>query len=169
MNLLVMLFIYIILSQSWNLIGGYTGQINLGLAALFGCGVLATHFLWKAGAPIYLAVFAGGLAAVILAGIIGLPTLRLRGVYFAIGTLALAEALRIVVGNIFTTWFRCQASYVTTYNLVHRYYLGLVVAIIAVAVVYLVTNSKLGLAMVAVRDDEEAAGLPASIHLNTKF
>jgi len=159
LNLLVMLFIFIILSQSWNLIGGYTGQINLGLAALFGCGVLATHFVWKVGAPIYLAVFAGGLAAVILAAIIGLPTLRLRGVYFAIGTLALAEALRIVVGNIFTTWVKMPASYVTTYNLVHRYYLGLVVAIIAVAVVYLVTNSKLGLAMVAVRDDEEAAAV----------
>ncbi len=52
LNLLVMLFIFIILSQSWNLVGGYTGLINLGLAALFGCGVLATHFLWKAGAPI---------------------------------------------------------------------------------------------------------------------
>jgi len=157
LNLMVMLFIFIILSQSWNLMGGYTGQINLGLAAFFGCGVLATHFLWKAEVPIYLAVLAGGVATMVLAVIIGLPTLRLRGVYFAIGTLAFAEVLRIVVGNIFTTWVKMPGSYVATYSLLPRYYLGLVIALIAIAVVYFVTNSKLGLAMVAVRDDEEAA------------
>ncbi|MBC8274468.1 MAG: branched-chain amino acid ABC transporter permease [Chloroflexi bacterium] len=157
LNLMVMLFIFIVLSQSWNLLGGYTGQINLGLAAFFGCGVLVTHFLWQAEVPIYLAVLAGGVATVVLAVIIGLPTLRLRGVYFAIGTLAFAEVLRIIVGNIFTTWVKMPSSYVFNYDLIPRYYLGLVVALIAVAVVYFVTNSKLGLAMVAVRDDEEAA------------
>lgn len=157
MNLLVMLFIYIILAQSWNLMGGYAGQINLGLAAFFGCGVLVTHFLWAAGVPIYLAVLVGGVASVVLAGIIGLPTLRLRGMYFAIGTLALAEALRITVGNIFTMAVRMPGTYAVTYSLVPRYYLGLVVVIITLAVVYLVANSKLGLAMVALRDDEQAA------------
>jgi len=157
LNLLVMLFIFIVLSQSWNLLGGYTGQINLGLSAFFGCGVLVTHFIWKAGVPIYLAIIAGGVSAVVLALVIGLPTLRLKGVYFAIGTLAFAEALRIVAGNIFTTWVKMPSSYVFNYDLIPRYYLGLIVAFIAVAVVYFVTNSKLGLAMVAVRDDEEAA------------
>jgi branched-chain amino acid transport system permease protein len=157
MNLMVTLFIFIILTQSWNLIGGYTGLINLGLAAFFGFGVLVTHFLWAAGVTVYLAVLLGGVASVILALIIGLPTLRLRGVYFAIGTLALAEVLRIVAGNIFTTWIKMPGSYVTTYNILPRYYLGLVVALVSILIVYFVTNSKLGLAMVAVRDDEEAA------------
>ena len=157
LNLMVMLFIFITMSQSWNLLGGYTGQINLGLAAFFGCGVLITHFIWQAEVPIYLAVIAGGLSATVLAVFIGLPTLRLKGVYFAIGTLALAEALRIVVGNIFPEWVKMPAIYVTTYSLIPRYYLGLGVALIAIAVVYLVTNSKLGLAMVAIRDDEQAA------------
>jgi branched-chain amino acid transport system permease protein len=157
LNLMVMLFIYVILSQSWNLIGGYTGLINLGLAAFFGCGVLVTHFIWSTGVPIYLAVTAGGISAMFLAGVIGLPTLRLRGVYFAIGTLALAQVCQIVVGNTFTRMVQMPISYVVNYNFISRYYLGLVVALIAVAVVYLVTNSKLGLAMAAVRDDEEAA------------
>jgi len=157
MNLLVLLFTFIILAQSWNLMGGYTGQINLGLAAFFGCGVLVTHFIWKAEVPIYLAVIAGGVSAVVLAVVIGLPTLRLKGVYFAIGTLALAEVCRIVVGNIFTRMVQMPGSYAVTYSLIPRYYLGLIVAVIAIAVVYLVTNSKLGLAMVAVRDDEVAA------------
>ena len=157
MNLLVVLFIFVILSQSWNLMGGYTGQINLGLAAFFGCGLLVTHFIWKAGIPIYFAVLAGGLSAVVLAGIIGLPTLRLRGAYFAIGTFALAEVCRIVVGNMFERMVKMPGSYAIDYSLVPRYYLGLIVAIITIALVYFITHSKVGLAMVAVRDDEQAA------------
>jgi branched-chain amino acid transport system permease protein len=157
MNLLVMLFIFIILSQSWNLMGGYTGQINLGLAAFFGCGLLVTHYLWKAGMPIYFAVVSGGLSAVVLAGMIGLPTLRLKGAYFAIGTFALAEVCRIVVGNIFARMVQMPGSYAIDYSLIPRYYLGFIVAMLTIALVYFVTHSKLGLGMVAVRDDEQAA------------
>jgi branched-chain amino acid transport system permease protein len=157
MNLMIMLFIFIILSQSWNLLGGYTGQINLGLAAFFGCGLLVTHFIWKAEIPIYFAVIAGGLSAVVLAGIIGLPTLRLKGAYFAIGTFALAEVCRIVVGNIFARMVKMPGSYAIDYSLIPRYYLGLIVAIITIVLVYFVTHSKVGLALVAVRDDEQAA------------
>ena len=157
MNLLIMLFIFIILSQSWNLMGGYTGQINLGLAAFFGCGLLVTHYIWKAEIPIYFAVVAGGLSAVVLAGIIGLPTLRLKGAYFAIGTFALAEVCRIVVGNMFARMLKMPGSYAIDYSLIPRYYLGFIVAMITVALVYFITHSKIGLAMVAVRDDEQAA------------
>ncbi|HVP79150.1 MAG TPA: branched-chain amino acid ABC transporter permease [Thermodesulfobacteriota bacterium] len=157
LNLLIMLFIYIILAQSWNLMGGYTGQINLGLAAFFGCGTLVTHFIWKAGLPFYLAMAAGGVAAMVLAVIIGLPTLRLKGMYFGIGTFALAEVCRIVVGGTFHRMLKMPSSYVASYNLISRYYVAFVVATLAVVVVYLVTHSKLGLGMVAVRDDETAA------------
>jgi branched-chain amino acid transport system permease protein len=157
MNLLIMLFIYIILAQSWNLMGGYTGQINLGLAAFFGCGTLVTHFIWKAGVPFYLAMTAGGVAAMLLAVVIGLPTLRLKGMYFGIGTFALAEVCRIVVGSTFHRMLKMPSSYVTSYSLVSRYYVALVVAVLAIVIVYLVTHSKLGLGMVAVRDDETAA------------
>ncbi len=157
MNLLIMLFIFIILSQSWNLMGGYTGQINLGLAAFFGCGLLVTHFIWKAEIPIFFALVAGGLSAVILAVIIGLPTLRLKGAYFAIGTFALAEVCRIVVGNMFARMVQMPGYYTTDYSLIPRYYLGLSVAVFTIALVYLITHSKMGLAMVAIRDDEQAA------------
>lgn len=157
LNLLIMLFIYIILAQSWNLMGGYTGQINLGLAAFFGCGTLVTHFIWKAGIPFYLAMAAGGVAAMVLAVIIGLPTLRLKGLYFGIGTFALAEVCRIVVGSTFHRMLKMPSSYVASYNLISRYYVAFVVAVLAIVIVYLVTRSKLGLGMVAVRDDETAA------------
>ncbi len=157
LNLLIMLFIYIILAQSWNLMGGYTGQINLGLAAFFGCGTMVTHFIWKAGVPFYLAMAAGGVAAMGLAVIIGLPTLRLKGMYFGIGTFALAEVCRIMVGSTFHRMLKMPNAYVASYNLISRYYVALVVATLAVVVVYRVTHSKLGLGMVAVRDDETAA------------
>jgi branched-chain amino acid transport system permease protein len=157
MNLMVLLFIYIALSQSWNLMGGYTGQINLGLAGFFGCGVLVSHFIWKAGIPFYLAIVAGGLGAIVLAFFIGLPTLRLKGMYFGIGTFALAEVCRILVTNTFQRMLRMPGSYVESFSLVPRYYAALVLALVAVVTVWLVVRSKLGLGMVAVRDDETAA------------
>ena len=157
MDLMVMLFIYIILSQSWNLIGGYAGQINLGLAAFFGCGVFVTHVLWKAQVPLLLAVFLAAISTVALVVFIGLPTLRLRGMYFAIGTLALAETLRIIIGNVFPRTFYMPASYAANYSHMPRYYIGLGVAVFTLVVVYAVAHSRLGLAIMAMRDDEDAA------------
>jgi len=157
MNVMVTLFIYIILSQSWNLIGGYTGQVNLGIVAFFGVSTMVTHFLWKAGVPIYLAITAGSLSSVVLAAVIGLPTLRLRGMYFAVGTLALAQAAQTIVGNIFTRTISMPGSFSKDYSLTPRYYLGLTLVVIAMLVVYAVARSKAGLAMVAIRDDEQAA------------
>jgi branched-chain amino acid transport system permease protein len=157
MNVMVTLFIYIILAQSWNLIGGYTGQVNLGIVAFFGISTMVTHFLWKAGAPIYLAIPAGCLSSVVLAALIGLPTLRLRGMYFAVGTLALAQAAQTIVANIFTRTVSMPGRFSTTYSLTPRYYLGLALVAVAMAVVAAVTRSRIGLAMVAIRDDEQAA------------
>jgi branched-chain amino acid transport system permease protein len=157
MNIMVTLFTYIILAQSWNLIGGYTGQINLGIVAFFGISTMVTHFLWKAGLPIYLAMSAGCLSSVVLAMLIGLPTLRLRGMYFAVGTLALAQAAQTIVANIFTRQVSMPGSLSSTYSLTPRYYMGLLLVAVAIVVVALVTRSKLGLAMTAIRDDEQAA------------
>ncbi|MBN1254343.1 MAG: branched-chain amino acid ABC transporter permease [Deltaproteobacteria bacterium] len=157
MNVMVTLFIYIILAQSWNLIGGYTGQVNLGIVAFFGISAMVTHFLWKAGAPIYLAIPTGSLSSVVLAALIGLPTLRLRGMYFAVGTLALAQAAQTIVANIFTRSVSMPGSFSATYSLMPRYYLGLIMVVIAITVVYVITRTKIGLAMVAIRDDEQAA------------
>ncbi len=157
MNVMVTLFIYIILSQSWNLIGGYAGQVNLGIVAFFGVSTMVTHFLWKAGYPVYFAISTGSLSAGVLAALIGLPTLRLRGMYFAVGTLALAQAAQTVVANIFVRQVSMPASLMTNYSLTPRYYLGLLLLVITMAVVYFVTRSKVGLAMVAIRDDEQAA------------
>jgi branched-chain amino acid transport system permease protein len=157
MNQLVTLFIYILLAQSWNLIGGYTGQINLGIAAFFGCSVMVTHFIWVAGVPIIPAALAGSISTLILAVIIGIPTLRLKGTYFAVGTLALAQALQVILQNIFNRSIAAPGSYVQSYNINLRYYLGLAAVAIVIATVYYIRRSKLGLAIVSIRDDEQAA------------
>ena len=157
MNVMVTFFIYVILAQSWNLLGGYTGQVNLGIVAFFGISTITTHFLWKLGLPVYIAISAGCLSSVVLAAVIGLPTLRLRGMYFSVGTLALAQAAQTIVGNIFTRSVSMPGSFSADYSLTPRYYVGLLLVVITMIVVYIVTTSKTGLAMVAIRDDEQAA------------
>lgn len=157
LSLLFTLFIYIILAQSWNLVGGYAGQFNLGLAAYFGTGVLSCSLLYSAGVLPYVAMLAGGVVAVILACVIGIPTLRLKGIYFAIGTLALAEALRITVGNFFPASVFVPPTYWENYSIVKMYYICLALVIITIAIVYTMVNSQVGLALKAIRDDEDAA------------
>jgi len=157
MNQLVTLLIFILLAQSWNIIGGYTGQINLGIAAFFGCSVLVTHFVWVAGVPIAAAIAIGSISTLIFAVFIGIPTLRLKGMYFAVGTLALTQALQVIVQNVFKRAINSPGSYVQSFDIRSRYYMGLVLVIIVVAAVHFITRSRLGLAFTAIRDDEQAA------------
>lgn len=156
-NILIVLFLYVILSQSWNVIGGYAGQMHLGLGALFGMGALTTRLLWSAGTPLPLSLLAGAISSAILAVIIGVPTLRLRSHYFAIGTLGVAIIAMTTVGNVLPGLAFLPGAYIASYNILTRYYLSLGLMVMAVAVVYLLVNSKLGLGMVCVRDDEGAA------------
>jgi len=154
-NLLILVLLYMTIASSWNILGGYTGQTNLGHAAFFGIGSLATRLLWIKGFPFIPSLLAGGLLAVILALIIGLPAFKLRGVYFAIGTLALAQIMNITVGNILP-----EMSYNPTladYQLVPRYYLFLGLAVLTIGSAYFLVNSRWGLGMMAVREGEDAA------------
>ena len=156
-NILILIFLYICLAQSWNILGGYAGQVSLGHAAFFGLGAITTRFLWVWGYPFFLAFLIGGVVAVFFALIIGHPALRLKGIYFAIGTLGLGQILKITIGNVLPTVADLPGDYIATYNLIPRYYLFLILAGITVAAVYWISHSKLGLGMVAVREDEEAA------------
>ena len=99
LNFVFLVLLAITLAQSWNVVAGYAGQVNLGHAAFFGTGALVARVTWLGGWPLPLAFIAAAAAGVAIALIIGLPTFRLRGVYFSVGTLALAEVLRITVTN----------------------------------------------------------------------
>lgn len=156
-NLFILVFLYVALASSWNILGGFTGQTSLGHAAFFGLGALATRLLWIDGFPILPSILAGGLLAVVFALLIGVPSFRLKGVYFAIGTLALAQILYITVGNVFPTIAALPVEDLTAYQLTPRYYLFLGLAVLVVGVAYLISKSKLGLGMMAVREEEDAA------------
>jgi branched-chain amino acid transport system permease protein len=157
LNLGIQIFLAVSLAQSWNLLGGYAGQITLGHAAFFGLGALVTRTLWVAGVPLFLALIAGALVATAFAVLIGLPAFRLRGAYFAIGTLGLAEILRITIGNVMPEISTIPARALASYNMLARYYLALGLAVCCVAVVAALARSRLGLGMQAIREDEEAA------------
>jgi branched-chain amino acid transport system permease protein len=154
-NLVILVLLYMTIASSWNILGGYTGQTNLGHAAFFGIGSLTTRLLWIGGFPFFLSFLAGGIVAVILALLIGIPAFKLRGVYFAIGTLALAQILNLTVGNILP-----EMSYnpaLSDYQLVPRYYLFLGLAVVTIGSAYFLVKSRLGLGMMAVREGEDAA------------
>jgi branched-chain amino acid transport system permease protein len=157
LNLCVQIFLAIALAQSWNLLGGYAGQINLGHAAFFGLGALATRTLWVGGMPLPLALGAGAMLATAFGILIGGPAFRLRGAYFAIGTLALAEILRITVGNLMPEISTIPAAALASYSILPRYYLTLTIAALCVAVVAILVPSRVGLGIQAVREDEAAA------------
>jgi len=169
LNLLFLLTLYVTLGQSWNVLGGFAGQVNLGHAAFFGTGALVTRMLWAAGVPFPAAFLAGGAAAAAGAVVIGLPTFRLRGAYFAIGTLAVGEALRITIGNQFPLITTLPVEIIASYDLASRYYLSLGLAIATTLAAYLVLRSGLSLGMLAIREDEQAAEATGVSPLRTKL
>lgn len=157
-NLFFLVYLYITLAQSWNILAGYAGQINLGHAAFFGVGALTTRKLWtEQDVPFAAAFLAGGVAAVLFALVVGIPTFRLRGVYFAIGTLAMAEAMRITVGNLLPNLTAMPGPLIGRYDLEPRYYLALGLALCTAATVFLLPKTRVSLGILAVREDEEAA------------
>jgi len=157
LNLLFLIYLYVGLGQSWNILAGFAGQTNLGHAAFFGTGALVTRWLWLSGAPFAAAFLAGGLAAALLGIVVGVPTFRLRGAYFAIGTLGVAEVLRITVGNTLPLITTLPVELIAGYDLAARYYLALGLALATTLAAYLLLRSRLSLGILAVREDEDAA------------
>src|SRR5712691_4069722 len=157
LNFLFLVLLSVTLAQSWNIVAGYAGQVNLGHAAFFGLGALTTRSLWSAGAPVSLAMAAGAGVATAGALLIGAVAFRLRGAYFAIGTLALGEILRITVGNVLSEVSTLPAATIARYRLADRYYLALALAVLTLGAVWALARSRAGLGMQAIREDEEAA------------
>jgi branched-chain amino acid transport system permease protein len=161
---LFLTFIYVSMAQGWNLVAGYTGQASLGQHAFFGFGAYVTAIAWKAEWIGYLdpvGMLLSGLGAALLAIMIGIPLLsKLRGDYFALGTLGLGEILRVVftqggsltggpVGLMLpSSLYESMAPY---------YYIALIIALLTLLTLFLLVRSNIGLAFVAIREDEEAA------------
>jgi branched-chain amino acid transport system permease protein len=166
-NWLFLVLLYVGIAQSWNLLAGFTGQINLGHAAFFGSGAIVTRTLWLGGTPIVWALLASTAAAGVAGFVIGAPSLRLRGAYFAIGTLALAEILRITTGSALPQVSALSEVQLAHYAIAPRYYLALFLAVSATLTARILESSRLGLGLAALREDEEVAagiGIPTFRH-----
>jgi branched-chain amino acid transport system permease protein len=162
---------YIVLATAWNILGGYTGYINFGTAGFFAIGAYSAvvlHKLW--GPPIPVLIVVGGVISGVLGLGMGYLTLRLRGVFFAISTLAMAVVLQTLITN----WDYVGGSrgvYIirpASAPLIGPYiqYLCLIMlalAGIAVGIARSIEDSTLGYGLAAIRDDElaaEASGVP---------
>ena len=157
LNLLFLICLYITLGQSWNILAGFAGQTSLGHAAFFGIGALVSRSLWLGGTPFAVTFLLSGLAAIAFAMLIGVPTFRLRGAYFAIGTLGIAEVLRITVSQNLPLISTMTTAQIAGYDLNLRYYVALGLALATIGAAYLLLRSPWSLGILTVREDEEAA------------
>jgi branched-chain amino acid transport system permease protein len=156
---MLQLFMWVALAQSWNLISGLTGYVSFGHVAFFGTGAYAAAILvtthgwhWVPGSSM------GGVAAVLLALIIGYPCLRLKGPYFAIAMLGLNEVMRVLVSYFEgLTGGGLGISLPILYASVQIYYGMGLAAVIVTAAAYLIITSRFGLRLMTIREDEIAA------------
>ena len=163
---------FVILATAWNVLGGYAGYVNFGSAAFFAVGAYSSVFLYKAvHPPLVVSIVAGTVVAGLLGMAVGYLTLRLRGVFFAIATLALSVVLYTFVVN----WDYvggARGAYIlqpkelpfglTRY--IHVLYSAMVLMTAAALVVArTIETSAIGRGLAAIRDDElaaECAGVP---------
>ena len=162
---------YVVLATAWNILGGYTGYVNFGTAAFFALGAYSSVALHKLVAlPLPVLMVIGGA----ISGLVGLGTgyltLRLRGVYFAIATLALA----VVVQTLIVNWdfvggsrgayiMRPQQVPIVGNYIEYLFLVMLALAVFAVVTARAIERSRLGYGFSAIRDDEvaaEAFGVP---------
>ncbi len=159
------MFMYAALASSLNIIMGYTGYADFGNIVYFGIGAYSTGMLVKlVGLPLFVAMPLGALVCALFAVVLGLPILRLRGNYFAIATMGLSQAARELVKNIPITGGGAGFSLPIlpftprTFNTI-VYFLMLGLLLLNVAISYLVSRSRFGYGLRAIRADEEGASV----------
>lgn len=158
LDVLFLMFLYGAMATSWNVLGGFTGQVSFGHAAFLGIGAYTTALLAAAGWPLWATFPAGGLLAALYSLLIGPPAFRLRGPYFAIATIGIGEATRLIALN----WSSLTggASGVTlgaAPPATVQYYVSLGICAATVGAAAWIKRSRFGYALAAVRSDPDAA------------
>jgi len=172
LHILVLLFFYAYLTTSWNLVGGFAGVLPLGHAAFVGIGAYTSTILFlQYGISPWLGMLVGGVLATLMGIMIGLPTFKMRGAYFALATIAFAEGFRVIVENIdFLGPFNIngprglQIPPLNTglanflFNGKEPYYYIILIMLIGVLVLtWIISRSKLGYYLNAGGEEPEAA------------
>ena len=168
-HVMILIFLYALMAQSWNILAGYCGQISLGHVVFFGIGAYSSGYLFATyHVSPWLGMLVGITIAAAMAVVIGIPTLRLRGHYFAIATLVIGESVQIVfqrwefVGAASGIWLPIvrEHPYINfqfNESKIPYYYIALVfLVLVCLAVAYL-ERSKAGFYFRAIREEPEAA------------
>jgi branched-chain amino acid transport system permease protein len=162
---------FIVLATAWNILGGYTGYVNFGSAAFFALGAYTSIFFNKAfPLPIPVLIVLGGIVSGLVGLGMGYLTLRLRGAFFAIGTLALAVVLQTLVTN-WSYVGGSRGAYVIRPAEIavigpyihYLFLLMLALTVVALSVARGIERSQLGYGFATIRDDElaaEVSGVP---------
>src|ERR1700728_3261879 len=179
-NILILTLMYAALSQSWNILSGYCGQISLGHALYFGLGAYTTEILFtKFGVLPWFGMLAGGALSALIAVALGYPCFRLRGHYFVIATIVIAETAYLL----FLNWDWAGAalgidipvrrdSWLTfqfTRSKLPYFYFALALACVAWFVTWWLEDSKWGYWWRAVKDNPDAAESLGVVVFNSKM
>ncbi|MGL5353224.1 MAG: branched-chain amino acid ABC transporter permease [Clostridium sp.] len=154
-GIIVLILINIVLAVSLNLIVGFTGQLCLGHAGFMAIGAYVSAVMSvNMKLPFFLSIIVGGLIAGVFAAIIGFPTLKLKGDYFAITTLAFGEIIRVIIMNLdYVGGARGFSGIPRKTNFTIAFF----AMVIAIVVIYNIIHSTQGRSMVAIRENEIAA------------
>lgn len=148
------------LAQAWNIIGGYAGYPSFGNSVFYGLGIYGTAIaMAKFHLPFAVGLPAGAALAVLFALLLGLPVLRLRGHYFAIATLALAEVMSAVISNLPIAGEAEGLVLPLLRGDWVFYELALALTLAATLTVLFISRSRFGYGLIAIREDEEAAAV----------
>ena len=163
LSLLISIFLFISLTESWNLLGGYTGYISLGHVVFFSIGAFTTAVCMNQfGISPFVTALLGGVIAGGFAALVGFPVLRLKGAYFSISSLLLAVISQLIflnwefVGGSVGLWYKLMPVSIEANRLIfYEVMLGL--ALLITLVVRYVEKSKFGAGLITIREDEDVA------------
>jgi branched-chain amino acid transport system permease protein len=146
------------LAQSWNILGGFTGYVSFGNSVFYGLGTYGTAIaMVQFNQPFWLGLVVGAALAIVCALVLGIPILRLRGPYFAIATLGLSAAMGAVFANLPIAGANIGLILPLTRADAMFYELSLGLLVVCTGVVAWISRSRFGMALIAIREDEDAA------------
>jgi len=172
LHILILLYFYAYLTSSWNLVGGFAGVLPLGHSAFIGIGAYASTILsLQYGISPWIGMIVGGILATIVGILIGFPTFKMRGAYFALATIAFGEGIRVMVENIDNLGplkingprgLQIPPTNIGFANYMFAgkepyYYIILVMLVGVLALTYFISRSKLGYYLNAGGEEPEAA------------
>ncbi len=175
LHILIMLFLFAYMTTSWNLVGGFAGVLPLGHSVFVGIGAYTSTVLWlQYGVSPWIGMIIGGLLSAAVGYLIGKPTLKMRGAYFALSTMAFVEGVRVMVENIDMLGpfklngprglnippLPAQEAGFWSFQFATKepyYYIALTMLILVLALTYYISHSKFGYYLKSGGEEPEAA------------